>query len=138
MKGIKIPEKSKVYFYVVFRVLVGLGFLLHGGQKLFGWFGGAGGSGSVKIMSLMGAAGIIEAVGGLLIILGFFTSIVAFIAAVEMIIAYYLSHLPKGIVPLTNYGEPAYLYFAVFLVLIAYGAGKYSLEKFLLKKEIFH
>lgn len=130
----KISKKVNEFLYVIFRVLIGFGFLLHGGQKLFGWFG----KDAVKLISLMGLAGIIEFIGGLFIIFGLFTSIIAVITALEMIAAYYIAHLPKGIIPLTNNGESAFLYFAAFLVLIAYGAGKFSFERFLFKKEFMH
>ena len=113
--------------YFLFRILVGFGFFLHGSQKLFGWFGGLGGS-RAELFSLMGLAGVIETIGGLLLIFGLFTSIVALITAIEMVVAYFMVHIPQGFVPLTNYGEPAWLYFAAFLVLATHGAGKWSLD----------
>ena len=103
-------KKYNDYFYLVFRVLIGLGFLLHGGQKLFGIFGSKG---TADLFSLMGLAGVIEFFGGLLIIFGLFT---------------------KGINPLTNGGEAAMIYFAAFLVMIAYGSGRISLDKKFRKK----
>ena len=126
------------YLYPVFRILVGFGFMLHGGQKLFGWFGGPGGNGSVELMSLMGLAGIIEVVAGLFILLGFFSCIAAFFGAVDMIGAWVVVHLKDGFIPLTNGGELAMLYFAAFLVIIGKGSGKLSLERLIFKKEIFH
>lgn len=128
-------NKFQEYFYFVFRVVVGVLFLQHGGQKLFGWFGGLGGN-PVELVSLMGLAGVIEFFGGLAIILGLFTRLTTAIAAIEMIIAYFTVHLPQGPIPLLNQGEPALLFLASFLVLIAYGAGKWSLGKILFKKEI--
>jgi len=138
MKRTKIPDNSKIYFYAVFRILIGFMFMLHGGQKLFGWFGGPGGNGSVALTSIYGFAGIIELIGGLFILLGLFTSIAALISAFNMIGAWIIVHIPKGFIPLTNGGELAALYFAAFLVLIAYGAQAWSLEKILLKKEFMH
>ena len=122
----------KDYFYLVFRVLVGLGFMLHGGQKLFGIFGSRG---AVDVFSLMGLAGIIEFFGGLLIIFGLFTAIVAAVSAVEMIVALIMAHFPGGINPLTNGGEPAMLYFAAFLAVMAYGPGRISLDRVLFSKK---
>ena len=124
-------KKYNDYFYLVFRVLIGLGFLLHGGQKLFGIFGSKG---TVDLFSLMGLAGVIEFFGGLLIIFGLFTTIIAVISAVEMIVAMIMAHFPKGINPLTNGGEAAMIYFAAFLVMIAYGSGRISLDKKFRKK----
>ena len=128
-------NKFQEYLYFVFRVVVGLLFLQHGGQKLFGWFGGLGGN-PAELVSLMGLAGVIEFFGGLAIVLGLFTRLTAAIAAIEMVIAYFMVHLPQGQIPLLNQGEPALSFFASFLVLLAYGPGKWSLGKLIFKKEI--
>ncbi|MBI2508306.1 DoxX family protein [Candidatus Woesearchaeota archaeon] len=130
-----MQNKFQDYLYFVFRVVVGLLFLQHGGQKLFGWFGGLGGN-PAELVSLMGLAGIIEFFGGLAIVLGLFTRLAAGVTAIEMIIAYFMAHAPRGAIPLLNQGEPALLFFASFLVLLAYGAGKWSLGKVLFKKEV--
>lgn len=134
--GIYEKYVNKDYLYFVFRVFVGLLFLQHGLQKLFGMFGGLGGQ-SAELFSLMGLAGTIETLGGLAIVFGLFTRLMVFIPAIEMLIAYYRVHLPNGLIPLLNFGELPLLYFAAFLVLIAYGAGKWSLERAIFKKEIF-
>ena len=127
---------NKDYFYFVFRVFVGLLFLQHGLQKIFGMFGGVGGN-TVPLMSLFGAAGLIELIAGIAITLGLFTRLAAAASAIEMVVAYFIVHVPNGLIPLVNQGELALLYFASFLVLILYGAGKWSLEKALMKKEAF-
>ncbi|MEK6952811.1 MAG: DoxX family protein [Nanoarchaeota archaeon] len=128
-------NKFQDYLYFIFRVLVGFLFLQHGGQKLFGWFGGLGGN-SAELFTLMGLAGVIEFFAGLVIVLGLFTRLAALIAAVEMLAAYYMGHLSRNILPIQNNGEPAVLFFASFLVLLAYGAGKWNLGKVFFKKEI--
>ena len=131
-----ITTQSKQYTYFVFRIMVGFAFLLHGGQKLFGWFSD---NGPVELASQMGAAGIIEFFGGLFIMLGLFVSVTALITALEMAVAYFQAHVPSGsFLPLVNRGEAVWLFFAAFLVLFSYGAGKWGLEKALLKKEIMH
>ncbi len=131
-------EKNGLYFYFVFRVFVGLLFAQHGAQKLLGWFGGVGpDGGSVALFSLMGLAGVVEFFGGLLIALGVLTRLAALFGAVQMLAAYFMVHAGKGIVPLQNGGELALLYFAAFLVLLAYGAGLWGLEKEVFKKEQF-
>jgi len=121
--------------------LVGFLFLQHGGQKLFGWFGGLGGDGQgVALFSLIGAAGLIEFIGGLFVILGLFTRLAALVVVIELIIAYVKSHAPKGWNPFIfggNGGELALLFLAAFLVLVVYGSGKWGFEKALLKKEYF-
>jgi len=127
---------NKDYFYFVFRVLVGLLFLQHGLQKLFGMFGGLGGN-SAELFSLMGLAGTIELLGGLGIALGIFARLAAFIAVIELLIAYFMAHVPNGLIPIVNGGELALLYVSSFLVIMAFGARKWSLEKALMKKEVF-
>jgi putative oxidoreductase len=129
----KIFKQGGDYLYFVFRICVGLLFYQHGMQKLFGLFGGH----AVPIVGLLGLAAIIEFAGGLAITFGFFTRLAAIIAAVEMIVAYFMVHLPKGIIPIVNKGELALLYFAAFLVIMIYGGRKWSLERALWKKEIF-
>src|SRR3989338_7442372 len=121
---------NKDYFYFEFRVFVGLLFLQHGLQKLFGAFGGVGGQ-PVELLSLFGAAGLIEFLGGIAITLGLFTRLAALIAGIEMLAAYFMVHAPNGLIPLVNQGELALLYVASFLVIMVYGAGKWSIEKVL-------
>jgi len=124
--------KGEEYWYTVFRVIIGIVFLLHGLSK-FGVFGKA----SSSIMSLMGVAGIIEITGGILIALGLLTRLVALIGAIEMITAWFIVHAPHGWNPLLNYGEAAVLFFVIFLVLLVHGGGKYTIEHTIRKKEIF-
>ena len=120
--------------YVVFRVIVGLLFFVHGGQKIFGWFGAKG---AVPIASMFGAAGVIELVVGLLIAVGLFSRLAALVGGLEMIAAYLIAHVPKGILPYENGGELALLYLAAFFVVIITGNGKANLEKVFCKKECF-
>ena len=120
-----MPKKCQDSIYFIFRILIGSLFLQHGLQKLFGLLGGT----SVPLVSLMGLAGIIEFLGGILIILGLFTKITATIAALEMLIAYFRAHFPNNIIPILNRGELTLLFFSAFLILVIYGAGKYSLDK---------
>ena len=124
---------NKDYAYFIFRVLVGLLFLQHGLQKLLGMFGGK----SAELFSIMGLAGIIEFLAGISIALGLFARFGAFFAALQMAVAYFMAHAPKGLIPMLNMGELALLYFAAFLAIMAFGAGKWSLEKAIFKKEFF-
>ena len=128
----KIFVKGEDYWYTAFRVVIGLVFLLHGLSK-FGVFSKM----SVALGSLMGVAGVIETVVGVLIILGLWTRLVAFIGAIEMIVAWFIAHVPHGWDPLQNGGEAALLFFVVFLVLLIHGGGKYTLEHWMKKKELF-
>ncbi|MEK6859734.1 MAG: DoxX family protein [Nanoarchaeota archaeon] len=124
----KFLENNSDYFYFVFRVMVGLLFLLHGLQKMPGII-----NGTTPLIGLMGLAFIIETFGGALIILGLFTRYVSIITAIEMLVAYFMMHAKNGINPLVNKGELALLYFAAFLVIIAYGSKKWSIDN-LIKK----
>ena len=117
----------------MFRLLVGLLFAPHGAMKVFGMFGGT----ASPAFSAMWIVGIFELVGGLAIALGFFTRLAAVSGALLMLIAYFKAHASQGLLPIVNKGELAVLYFAVFLVLTVWGAGKWSLEKALLSKERF-
>ena len=88
-------------------------------------------------LSLLGLAGLIEFVGGLAIMLGFFTRPVALISAGFMLIEYFRSHVSLGLIPIMNGGEVEFLLFASFLVLFIHGSKRWSVEKYLLKKELF-
>jgi len=123
----KCVQKYGDYLYVVFRAIVGLLFFLHGWSKFAGGYA----------QGLMLAAGIIEVVAGIGIFFGLFTRGLASISAIEMAVAFFMAHVPNGWNPLANGGEPAVLFFAAFLVLSVYGNKKWSLEKALLKKEVF-
>jgi putative oxidoreductase len=120
--------------YGVFRLCVGLLFAQHGLQKLFGLLGG---NGPVPLASQFGVAGVIELVGGLLIAVGLLTRLVAVVAAVEMVAAQVIAHLPRGVVPIQNGGELSLLFLLAFLVIVVFGGGRYSLERLLLGRELF-
>ena len=117
------------HIYAVFRIVVGLLFMMHGSQKLFGLPAGQGTGGSLP--ALMLAAGIIEFLAGLMILLGFFAAIAAFIASGEMAVAYFMSHLPRALLPIQNQGELAVLYAFVFLYIAARGSGPWSVDSVL-------
>lgn len=118
------------YFYVIFRVFVGLLYFMHGTSKLFGWF-----SGKAPMTGLMMYVGIFEAMAGLLILLGLWTRLGALIGAVVMIGAWFKAHVPAGWNPFANGGELALLFLAAFILLIVHGSGKFGLEHWMKKKE---
>ena len=116
--------------YALFRIIFGLLFASHGAQKLFGMFGGVDGKG-MKLGPDAGlgyAAGWIELVTGLLIAIGLFTGIAAFLASGMMAVAYFMVHAKGGFWPLVNGGEPAVLYCFAFLYMAARGSGRYSVD----------
>lgn len=109
-------------FYALLRIVAGVLFACHGAQKVFGVLGGQ------KQEGLLQVAGVIELVGGILIAVGLFTSIVAFIACGEMAVAYFKAHFPGGFWPVLNKGELAVLFCFVFLYLASRGSGILSLD----------
>jgi putative oxidoreductase len=115
------------------RIVSGLLFICPGGMKLFGWFGGM--PEGVALTPLLGVAGVIEVVGGGLILLGLFTRPVAFVASGEMAFAYFMGHFPNGFWPIQNHGEPAVLFCFVFLFFAACGPGPFSLDHLLRRRE---
>jgi len=118
------------YLYAVLRIVVGFLFACHGAQKLFGVLGGMGPSGeSAPVFSLMGLAGLIEFFGGLLIMVGWLTGYVAFIASGQMAAAYFMGHYPNGFWPILNNGEPAVLFCFIFLYIASKGAGVWSIDR---------
>lgn len=119
---------DRLYFadatHTVFRIGVGLLFLLHGLQK----FGLIGGKPPVALNSLMGVAGILELGGGALIVAGLLTRPVAVVLALEMVTAYVMAHHPKGGWPLQNGGELPLLFALSFVFLAGHGAGRWSID----------
>lgn len=117
------------------RIVVGFTFSLHGFQKLFGLLGGMGGKGATAhFFSWPWLAGILEAVGGPLIILGLFTRPVAFVLCGEMAVAYFWVHFPRSFWPIVSGGELAVLYCFVFLYLFTAGPGPLSADHLVRKK----
>ena len=112
------------------RITTAYMFLLHGTAKLFGI--PAMGKGTVALASLSGVAGLLELVGGVLLILGLFTRPAAFIVSGEMAFAYFMGHaIPQGwvLAPLMNRGESAALFCFIFLYLSVAGGGAWSLDR---------
>ena len=111
----------------VLRIVAAFLYLLHGTQKVFAVPPTASGA-TVQLASRLGAAGVIEIVGGSLILLGLFTRPVAFVCAGEMAFAYFLAHAPRAPLPLQNAGELPVLFCFIFLYLAAAGGGPWSLD----------
>jgi putative oxidoreductase len=116
------------------RIVAGFTFSLHGAQK-FGALGGLGGH-AAAAFSMLWFAGVLEIVGGPLIILGLFTRPVAFILCGEMAVAYFMVHIHLGpwLFPLLNNGEITVLYCFIFLYLVTAGPGAFSLDGMLRHK----
>ncbi|MFL6518713.1 MAG: DoxX family protein [Chthoniobacterales bacterium] len=110
--------------YCLLRLIVGLLFACHGGQKLLGFPPGGHGAGE----GIMYVGAIIELVGGFMVALGLLTRIAAFISSGEMAVAYFMMHAKGGFFPIINHGEAAVLYCFVFLFIFFYGPGRWSID----------
>ena len=111
----------------ILRIITALLFFAHGSAKLLGFpkvdmFAG------LQVFSLFGIAGIIEIVGSILLVIGLFSRLTAFILSGEMAFAYFISHAPYGFFPILNDGEPAVLFCFIFLYLAAAGPGPWSID----------
>jgi putative oxidoreductase len=122
-----IPTRWAPYLQSILRIVVALLYLAHGTQKLFG-FPAAEPRPGVPLASLLGAASVIEIVGGALLLLGLFTRPVAFVTCGEMAVAYFKAHAPRGFWPVLNGGEVAVLFCFIWLYVAAAGAGPWSLD----------
>ena len=111
------------FAFPLMRIVLGFLFACHGAQKLFGVLGG-----QPMHHGMMLIAGIIEFGGGLLIIIGLFTRVAAFIASGEMAAAYFMAHAPHSFWPIINHGELAVALCFAFLFISAHGAGAFSLD----------
>jgi putative oxidoreductase len=110
----------------VLRIMVALLFMEHGTQKLLGFPPSP--EPGPALASLMGVQGLIELVGGLLMLIGLFTRPVAFILCGNMAAAYFMAHAPRSFFPMLNGGDAAILYCFVFLYLVFAGPGPWSAD----------
>jgi len=117
----------------ILRIVAALIFFEHGTQKLLGF--PLSERAAPELLSLSGIAGILELVGGALLLLGLFTRPVAFILSGEMAVAYWYAHAPQSFFPVNNGGDAAILYCFVFLYLFAAGGGPWSLDAWLRSKD---
>jgi len=109
-----------------FRIVAALLFIEHGTQKFIDFppaeqpFG--------DLMNILGVAGVLEVVGGVLILIGLFTRPVAFVLCGFMAVAYFMAHAPQSFFPINNRGDAAVLFCFVFLYLTAAGPGAFALD----------
>jgi putative oxidoreductase len=115
------------------RFMSGLLLLQHGTAKLLG-FPSMQSFANLQIGSMVGAAGVIELVGGALLVVGLFTRAAAFIASGMTAVAYFMVHVPKNFMPILNGGELAVLYCFVFFYLVFAGGGPISLDRMIFNK----
>jgi putative oxidoreductase len=111
----------------VLRIVTSFLFLQHGSSKLLHvpyveW------AAHTELMSLGGVAGVLELIGGALLLIGLFSRPVAFILSGEMAVAYFMAHAPTAFLPIINQGELAVVFCFVFLYLWAAGPGAWSVD----------
>ena len=111
----------------VLRLITGLMIIQHGMAKLLG-FPAVASFANLNPLSLIGAAGFIELIGGALLIAGFQTRLVAFIVSGEMAFAYFMAHAPKSFYPLINGGTLAIMFCFTCLFLATAGPGPWSVD----------
>ena len=112
----------------ILRIMTALLTIEHGTQKYFAFPPSEYFPEAPALLSMMGIAGIIELVGGLLILIGLFTRPAAFVLSGFMAAAYFIGHAPNGFFPVNNGGDAAILYCFVFLYLIFAGPGAWSVD----------
>ncbi|MFL6197167.1 MAG: DoxX family protein [Thermoanaerobaculia bacterium] len=129
-------EKAVQITYFLLRVVAGWLFFQAGAAKILDWFGGLPPGQTVTLMSQVGIGGLMELVGGILILLGLFTRPAAFLLSGEMAVAYWQFHAPNGTWPQQNGGSPAVLFCFIFLYMAAQGGGIWSLDAWLRRKRV--
>jgi len=129
----RLLERYRPQILGIVRIIVGLLFLEHGLSKFLGF--------PVPfpvqpLPPLLVAAGVVECAAGILVTLGLFTRLAAFVASGEMAAAYFIQHFPQGFWPIANKGEAAVLFCFVFLYIAAAGPGAWSLDSMRMKKPL--
>ncbi len=118
------------HILAILRIVTALLFLEHATMKFFQFPAAIPGV-TYPLPSIMLAAGAIEIVTGLLMAVGLFTRIAAFIASGEMAAAYWMAHAPQGFWPALNMGEAAIMFCFIFLFVAFAGAGSWALDNIL-------
>ena len=126
-------ERFTPYMLSALRVMVALLFMQHGLQKLF-LFPMPSPEGTPGLWTITWFAGLIEAAGGTLLAIGLLTRPVAFVAAGQLAVAYWLVHAPVSFFPVVNDGDLAILFCFVFLLLVFTGPGVWSIDGLLRKR----
>lgn len=127
--SIRHPELLAPRVLSILRIVSAFLLIQHGSAKLLGvphvaYFD------NLQIVSLLGVAGVLELVGGVLLLIGLFTRPTAFVLSGLLAFAYFIGHAPRGFVlaPSLNQGEAAVLFSFVFLYIAAAGAGPWSVD----------
>jgi putative oxidoreductase len=117
----------------VLRLVAALLFIEHGAMKLL-HFPQAMPGPPGPLPPLILTAGVLELVGGSLLVIGFLTRPIAFVLSGEMAVAYFMMHAPHSFYPVINTGEAAVLYCFVFFYLVFAGPGPWSVDALLARR----
>lgn len=120
-------ERAGPYLLSVLRIVAAALFIEHGTAKLFGVPAAPPGQLST-IWSMLGAAALLEVIGGGLLLIGLFTRPVAFVLSGQMAFAYFIAHAPKSFYPAINGGDGAILFCFLFLYMAAVGGGAIGVD----------
>ncbi len=120
-------QRFQPYALALLRIFTALSFISHGTQKLLA-FPAAPSWGMPAAFSLPWTAGVLEIVGGALVLVGFLTRPAAFILSGLMAVAYWMAHGSKGFYPILNGGEAAMLFCFIFLYIFTAGPGAFSVD----------
>ena len=123
-------DEWRPYVLSILRIVAALLFLEHGLSKLFD-FPVPGPS----LQGLLILAAFLESIGALVLLVGVYTRIVAFILSGEMACAYFMAHAPRAFYPLANGGQGAILFCFIFLYVAFAGGGSWSIDRAVLKQD---
>jgi putative oxidoreductase len=123
-------DRGRPYILSILRIVVALLFLQHGLQKYFS-FPSAG----PHMRPILYVQGVLEIGGGILLLLGAYTRVVAFILAGDMAVAYFMAHFPRSFFPAVNGGDAAVLYCFTFFYIFFAGGGPWSLDRAVLRQD---
>jgi putative oxidoreductase len=123
-----IPTSWQGPLHAALRVMTGLLFLEHGLTKIVHWPATDYFPADQPLPTMMLVGGVLELIGGVLIVAGLFTRLTAFVLAGMMAVAYFMAHFPTSFFPVQNGGDAAVLFCFVFLYFAAAGAGPFSLD----------
>jgi putative oxidoreductase len=125
---------------LIIRLVIGVLFIGHGAQKLFGWFGGYGLNGTGGWFESIGMkpgvtmalfAGLTELIGGILFVLGLLTPVAGIMIAGTMVMAIVKVHAPNGLWATSNGYEYNLTLLAVAIGIALIGPGRYAIDTFL-------
>ncbi|MDP9794323.1 putative oxidoreductase [Catenuloplanes nepalensis] len=129
-------ERLSVPVTILFRVVVGLIFAVHGSATVLGLFGGSRGTGAAIAAGTWPGwyAGLIQLIAGTLVVVGLGTRVAALLCSGSMAYAYFVVHQPDALAPVANGGESAALFCWAFLLIAVLGPGPFSLDALLARR----